>query len=123
MEYMETFSCPFAGKSLSGGLVLHSIGLRERSHPACISFPQKGQSIQTPYFHQTGRTTAPHPVPQTRAQQVLAAKPPASFAIRANELWVVFESEEKARPAHGKSPEGFFHRLQGFFRAGAEGGI
>ena len=67
--------------------------------------------------HKTGPAPAPHPVSQTRAQQVLAAQPPTSFAIRANELRVVFESEEKARPAYGKSPKGFFHRLQGFFRA------
>ena len=61
MEYMETFSCPFVGKSLSGGLVLHCIARLERSHPAFISFPQKGQFIKTPSSHQTGRTFIAHP--------------------------------------------------------------
>lgn len=63
--------------------------------------------------HKTEPAPALHPVSQTRAQQVLAAAPPTSFAIRANELRVAFESEEKARPAYEKALRRF-HRLRAF---------
>ena len=106
---------PFSGLQTNGCLPL--------SHPGSISFPHEGQFKKHPSLTNRNPLSPPHPVSQTRAQQVLAAAPPTSLTIRENELRVALEGEEKARPAYGKSPKGFFHRLQGFFRAGAEGGI